>query len=211
MALRLSRAINTESKKLRSLLTEYDTTVSPEEQLSWENVTNLSSSIWLAPHVEDNLAVPRSVRLAAIEALMKKKRAIEEQGLLKLEMENVLVFHIQQHGSLANTILKLQNTPSMFNRGAVCLLKTRQMHYETEIKACIRSFTNLVYIPEFQFSLEYAEGSESDSEQHEDYSRMVDNVCDIEDLSGLSDSSENGKLGTCTQTLAHTHTHIRRQ
>ena len=78
MASRLSKAITTESKKLNSLLLQYNNIVPIDDQLSWEDVTNLSSSIWLAPQQEDNLPVPRSVRLAAIDALMKKKRAIEE-------------------------------------------------------------------------------------------------------------------------------------
>ena len=96
MASRLSRAITTESKKMNSLLLEYNSIVPVEDQLSWEDITDLSSSIWLAPQQEDDLPVPRSVWLAAIDALMKKKRAIEEQELLKVEMENVVCFHLQQ-------------------------------------------------------------------------------------------------------------------
>ena len=82
MASRLSRSISAESKKLKSLLAEYNSIVSPEDQLSWEDVTNMSSSIWLTPLQEDNLPVPRSVRLAAIDALMKKKKFLFHWKLL---------------------------------------------------------------------------------------------------------------------------------
>ena len=154
MASRLSRAITTESKRMKSLLLEYNSIVPVEDQLSWEDVTDLSSSIWLAPQQEDDLPVPRSVRLAAIDALMKKKRAIEEQDLLKVEMENVVRFHLQQHALLGSTISLLQSVPSLFNRGAVCLLKIKQHQYKTMIKGYIQSFPRSLNIPEIPFCTE---------------------------------------------------------
>ena len=157
MASCLSKAITTESKKLNSLLLQYNSIVPIDDQLSWEDVTNLSSSIWLVPQQEDNLPVPRSVRLAAIDALMKKKRAIEEQELLMVEMENILRFHLEQHASLARSISHLPSVPSVFNRGALCLLKIKQHQYEAEIKACIKFFPKLLNIPDIPFSLEPTE------------------------------------------------------
>ena len=53
MATRLCRLITTDTKKLRSLLIEYNSVVTPEQQLSWEDVTNLSSSVWLSPLPDD--------------------------------------------------------------------------------------------------------------------------------------------------------------
>ena len=47
IASRLSHAIRTESKRMKSLLLEYNSIVPVEDQLSWEDVTDLSSSIWL--------------------------------------------------------------------------------------------------------------------------------------------------------------------
>ena len=73
MASRLSKAITTESKKMKSLQLKYNSIIPVEDQLSWEDVTDLSLSIWLASQQEDDLPVPRSVRLTAIDALMKKK------------------------------------------------------------------------------------------------------------------------------------------
>ena len=185
MASRLSRSITAESKKLRSLLVEYNSMVSPEDQLSWEDITNMSSPIWLTPLQEDSLVVPRSVRLAAIDALMKEKRAIEERDLLKREMENVLHFHLQQHTILATSISQLQSLPSAFNRGAVCLLKIRQHHYEEEIKACIKSFPKSIKVPEIPFPVDDPtldsqcptlvppnETESSDSDGDEDYTRL---------------------------------------
>ena len=122
MASRLSRSITTQSRKLRLLLAEYNATVSSVEQLSWDDATDLTSSLWLVFHGNDFL-VPRSVRITAISILMKSKRAVEELQLLKSELNNVLKFHIDQHAALVDTILQLQAVPSEFNHGAACLLK----------------------------------------------------------------------------------------
>ena len=151
MASRLSKAITAESKKMRTLLLEYNSIVPIDDQLSWEDVTELSSTIWRAPQQEDVLPVPRSVRLAAIDALMKKKRAIEEQDLIKAEMENVIRFHLQQHASLGHSISHLQSVPSVFNRGSVCLLKIKQYQYETAITGYIQSFPKSLNIPDITF------------------------------------------------------------
>ena len=167
MASRLSRSITTQSRKLRSLLTEYNATVSSVEQLSWEDVTDLTSSLWLTSHRNDFL-VPRSVRITGINILMKSKRAVEELQLLKSEMHNVLKFHIEQHTALVDAILQLQAVPSEFNRGAVCLLKIRKYHCERELKACSKSFSHLIPIPEISFSLE---------EVHYEFDTAEDGVC----------------------------------
>lgn len=167
MASRLSRSITTQSRKLRLLLTEYNATVSSVEQLSWDDVTNLTSSLWLTSH-ENDFLVPRSVRITAINILMKSKRAVEELELLKSEMQNVLKFHIEQHTALADTILQLQAVPSEFNRGAVCLLKIRQYHCEQELKACIKCFSHLIPIPEISFSLEEIHYNEVEFDTFED-------------------------------------------
>lgn len=167
MASRLSRSITTQSRKLRLLLTEYNATVSSVEQLSWDDVTNLTSSLWLTSH-ENDFLVPRSVRITAINILMKSKRAVEEQDLIKSEMQNILKFHIEQHTALADTILQLQAVPSEFNRGAVCLLKIRQYHCERELIACIKSFSHFIPIPEISFSLEEIHYNEIEFDSSED-------------------------------------------
>ena len=127
MASRLSRSITTQSRKLRLLLTEYNANMSSVEQLSWDNVTNLNSSLWLTSH-ENDFLVLRSVSITAINILMKSKHA--ELELLKSEIQFFLKFHIEQRTALADTILQLQSIPSEFNCGAVCLLKIRQYHCE---------------------------------------------------------------------------------
>ena len=103
------------------------------------------------PQQEDILPVPGSVQLAAIDALMKKKRAIEEQDLIKAEMENVIRFHLRQHASLGRSISYLQSVPSVFNRGSVCLLKIKQHQYETVITGYIQSFPKSLNIPDISF------------------------------------------------------------
>ena len=208
MASRLSRSISAESKKLRSLLAEYNSIVSAEDQLSWEDVTNMSSSIWLTPLQEDNLPVPRSVRLAAVDALMKKNCAIEERDLFKVEMENVLHFHLQQYTSLANSIVRLQSVSSVFNQGAICLLKLRQQQYEVEVKACIKSFPKSITVPEIPFPLETVDNSSlkvqnsqcstpappnetESSDSNEDEDDLCSHI-NTNSFSNLCESSEDG-------------------
>lgn len=195
MASRLSRSITTQSRKLRLLLTEYNATVSSVEQLSWEDVTNLTSSLWLTSH-ENDFLVPRSVRITAINILMKSKRAVEELQLLKAEMHNVLKFHIEQHTALVDTILQLQAAPSEFNCGAVCLLKIRKSHCERELKACIKSFSHLISIPEISFSLEEVHYNELEFDTPEDDVYLPENNINLNDnFTGDVDSNGVANVG----------------
>ena len=182
MTSRLSRSITADSKKLRSVLTEYNNVVSPEEQLSWEDVTNLSSPVWLSPFPAGESQVPRSVRLSAINALLKKQRAIEEKVMIKSEMDNVLQFFLQQHTSLTNAISQLQSTSSNYYRGAMCLLKIKQYHYEKEIRNCIKLFSSVIEVPEVSFPLESTELG------------VVEDVVFSTDLRRSDTSSQNDNL-----------------
>ena len=74
-------------------------------------------------------------------------------------MENVLHFHLQQYTLLANSIVHLQSVSSVFNQGAICLLKLRQQQYEVEVKACIKSFPKSITVPEIPFPLETVDNS----------------------------------------------------
>lgn len=155
MASRLSRSITADSKKLRSVLTEYNNVVSLEEQLSWEDVTNLTSSVRLSPLPGDSCPqVPRSIRISAINALVKKQRAIEEKYTIKSEMNNVIQFFLRQHASLADAISQLQATPCNYNCGALCLLKIKQSYYEKEVRDCIKLFSSVIEVPEVPFPLD---------------------------------------------------------
>ena len=203
MASRLSRSITTQSRKLRLLLTEYNATVSSVEQLSWDDVTNLTSSLWLTSH-ENDFLVPRSVRITAINIPVKSKHAAEELELLKAEMQNVLKFHIEQHTALVDTILQLQAVPSEFNRGAVCLLKIRQYHCERELKACIKSFSHLIPIPEISFSLEEMHYNEVEFDTSEDgiyfslsenNNNLNDDLTDDVDPDGVANAGDSSNGG----------------
>lgn len=138
---------------------------------------------------------------------MKKNRAIEERDLLKVEMENVLHFHLQQYTSLANSIVHLQSVPSVFNEGAICLLKLRQQQYEVEVKACIKSFPKSITVPEIPFPLEPADDTSlvqnsrcstlaaSNETESSDSDEDEDDPCSLNknSFSDLCESSEDGK------------------
>ena len=146
MASRLSRSITTETKKLKDILREFNSVVTPEEQLSWEEVTNLTSSVWLPPLPASD-PVPRSVRISMINALMKKQRAVEEKSLIITEMSNVLQYFLGQHSLILGAISSLESTSNSFNCGAICLLRIKQYQYEQDIRDCVKLFPSSVEIP----------------------------------------------------------------
>lgn len=88
MATRISRAIQKETQKLSKLLAQYNSFDGRDhDEVTWSQVTDLSSSIWADDGIEtENQEVPRNIRLTAINALEKRNRATEEQELIKQEM-----------------------------------------------------------------------------------------------------------------------------
>ena len=94
MASRISRSIQRKTQKLKRLLHKYNQLVS--DHLSWKDVTDLSSSTWNPADGNNITLPPRSIRLAAIDAYVKKLRATEEKELIKTEMCNVISFYLNQ-------------------------------------------------------------------------------------------------------------------
>ena len=118
MASRISRGIQQETQKLKRLLNMYNQLVS--DHLSWKDVTDLSSSIW-SPSDGNSMLPPRSIRLVAINAYVKKLRANEEKELLKAEMCNVINFYLNQYNDI-NRLLDRFHSNSEYNRGCLVLL-----------------------------------------------------------------------------------------
>lgn len=138
MASRISRSITKQTAKMKALMNEFNTLVPANENISWEQVTDLSSSFWLG-NDNSELAIPRTVRLQAINSLSKLHRASEEVHMLDEEMINVVLFHFHDYKLLRNAISSI-NSISCFTSGSVCLLKHRLAYCEEELKACVNAF-----------------------------------------------------------------------
>lgn len=147
MASRISRGIQWETQKLKRLLHNYNQLVS--EQLSWKDVTDLSSSIW-NPTDGNNISLPpRSIRLAAIDAYVKKLRATEEKELLKTEMCNVISFYLNQYEIIG--LLDSFHSNSEFTRGCLVLLNKNLGECKKRLfdnYSAFKEYTQLPQVPE---------------------------------------------------------------
>ena len=147
MASRISRGIQRETQKLKRLLHNYNQLVS--EQLSWKDVTDLSSSIW-NPTDGNNISLPpRSIRLAAIDAYVKKLRAAEEKELLKTEMCNVF-FYLKQYNEMIRLLDSFQSN-SEFTRGCLVLLNKNLSECKSRLfdnYSAFKEYTQLPQVPE---------------------------------------------------------------
>ena len=148
MASRISRGIQRETQKLKRLLHNYNQLVS--EQLSWKDVTDLSSSIW-NPTDDNNISLPpRSIRLAAIDAYVKKLRAAEEKELLKTEMCNVISFYLNQYNEMIRLLDSFQSN-SEFTRGCLVLLNKNLCECKSRLfdnYSAFKEYTQLPQVPE---------------------------------------------------------------
>ncbi len=87
MAARLSKAITRETKKLRLLQSEYNSTVPLPENVAWDDICSPTLELWLRPEpMVPHPAIPQSIRMQVIKAVTLKTRAREEVQLLKEEM-----------------------------------------------------------------------------------------------------------------------------
>ena len=101
MASHLSKSITKESAKLKRLLAEYNSTVQPHEQLTWEQVCDLSSPMCAQLDSSLDIQVPKPIRIAIINVGMKNMRGLEENKIIEQEMKSVITFHISDVKALA--------------------------------------------------------------------------------------------------------------
>ena len=73
---------------MKLLLAEYNSDMTPSEQLTWEDVCHPSAQEWSQLEQPLDLPVPNPLRIAAINALMTKRRA--EAVILQPEMRTVM-------------------------------------------------------------------------------------------------------------------------
>ena len=150
MASRLSKAITKETTRLKHLLAEYNSSVMPSEQLTWEDVCHPSAQVWSQLEQPLDLPVPKPVRIAAINALMTKRRTEEEIMMLRQEMRNVIAFYVKDVAAISSAIEMLEAAEAMtaYDRGCVSLLKVRLGNVKHELLSCCSSYKRFVDLPD---------------------------------------------------------------
>ena len=155
MASRISKGIQRETQQLKRLLTNYNQLV--PKHLSWKDATDLSSSIWNPIDSNDTSLPPRSIRLAAIDAYVKKLRATEEKELIKAEMHNVISFYFNQYNEI-NGLLDSVPSNSDFSRGCLVLLHEKLSECKKRLfnnYSAFKEYTQLPQIPEELIPVRY--------------------------------------------------------
>lgn len=150
MASRLSRAITRETTRLKHLLAEYNSSMVPSQQLTWEGVCNPSTHIWQQLEQPLDIPVPKSVRIAAINALMTKRRAEEEVVMLQQEMRSFISFYMKDATALTRAIdtLEASEAKTAYDNGCIALLKVRLCNIEQELLSCCSSYNQFVDVPD---------------------------------------------------------------
>jgi len=149
MASRISRAIQRETSKLKKLLACYNQLVPTNQQLSWNQLTDLSSSVWTGQD-QSEICVPRSVRLSAIKAHQKMHRAQEEVEILKSEMCSTITFYVKQFNTLKESFDKLVNSSAplpSFDLGCLYLCGAKLSEFKRCIFVHCRSFEQYISLP----------------------------------------------------------------
>ena len=156
MAVRVSKGIQREAQKLSKLLAQYNSLRGPDhEEVTWSQVTDLSSSLWsdnqIEPHSHNDIEVPRHIQLAAINALQKKNRAIEEKELIKREMLNTINCYnfIEIYQALIQRRLSNPQICSKFELGCKFLPHKKVEFYKGELEATMKAFKDYIEIPSF--------------------------------------------------------------
>ena len=155
MASRISRCIQRETQNLKRLLHNYNQLVSVH--LSWKDVTDLSSSIWNSTDNNNITLPPRSIRLAAIDAYVKKLRATEEKELIKTEMCNVISFYLNQYSDIKRLLDSFHST-TRFSRGCLVVLSKNLSECKERLLdnySAFKDYTQLPHIPEELMSHAY--------------------------------------------------------
>lgn len=140
MAARVSKSITAASLQLKKNLKQYNA-IPGVELLTWQDVTNLSSPLWLFDVFNNNMQqIPKSIKLAAITNHHLILRADEEIDMLKQEMTNTLQFYKHELEAL-NIFLEESNTSTLHGEGAKCLRHFEVIRLKSVFKCCVNNFS----------------------------------------------------------------------
>ena len=158
IAVRLSRRINVVSKQLKNSLSKYNSDLNQMSQLTWEEVTDLTNSIY-SGCIFSTTEVPIAIKARAVQLYHQTNRAQEEILRLKEEMSCCVQHYIAKYQLLCDRIEVLEHSEqsdSLHTAACISLLKvnTRKCYLELNSLTCFLQYTS---IPELQSMLEEIE------------------------------------------------------
>lgn len=144
LASRLSRSINQESSKLKSLLQKFNS-LAGDETITWNDATDLSSRLWL---LEPDGDVPKRIKLNAVKHHHLSVRADKEIQLLQCEMRATFSFFMRDWQEINTAIEGLKLQPcSSYNNGALNLLQLARLKCEGFLYDIVSSYSLFVDLP----------------------------------------------------------------
>ena len=149
LASRLSKSITRESTRLKQHLSSYNSLADESDQLSWHEITDLSSLTSAQRVLQSDGGVPKSVKLDSIAAYHQILRAEEEIALIKHEMVTVISSFLKDREVLLNGILGLlSSNQSRYNIGCLFLLQLARLSCERKLCALTKSFGKYTQLPD---------------------------------------------------------------
>ena len=141
LAAKLSKSISKKSGELQSLLRKYNSSTS--KPLSWSDVTDLTSHLWLHGMLDSPSQIPNSVKLQAFHLYHRILRAREGVGLLISEMKNAVKYLEHDRDVLLDAATTHQNTTSdtCYTLGVVACLKRAALDSERLLLRYVNAFT----------------------------------------------------------------------
>ena len=147
VAVRLSRRINVVSKQLKNSLSKYNSNLNRMSQLTWEEVTDLSNSIYNGC-IFTTTEVPIAIKAKAVQLYHQVNRAQEEILRLKEEMSCCVQHYITKYQLLCDRIEVLEHSEQNDNLHTVaCIsllkLSTSKCYLELNSLTCFLQYTSL--------------------------------------------------------------------
>ena len=153
-----------------------------DEKLEWADVNNLSSGFWYQGLFQNNIQVPKQIKLKAIEHYHLILRADEEIRITKNEILGTITFYLKKWKEITDAVAIMKDQPGldMYASGCINLLQLQRLKFEILINKLSSAFHNTLLsstptipLDDFLMSkLSYA---------HDDAEDDIGNVTDSED------------------------------
>ena len=172
IAVRLSRRINIVSKQLKISLSKYNSDLNQMSQLTWEEVTDLTNSIYNGC-IFTTTEVPISLKAKAVQLYHQTNKAQEEILRLKEEMNCCAQHYITKYQLLCDRIKALEHSEqndNLHTAACISLLKfsTRKCYSELNSLTCFLQYTSLPELEKILQEIELKNCLDSESHSLED-------------------------------------------
>ena len=161
-------------------LEKYNARLSPIQQLSWEDATNLNNEMH-SGSIFTSTDIPPSVKLQAVQQHHKLSRAEEEIIRVKLEMVTCV-------NNCINRYYTVDNRMNVFAKGSICLLKRCLKRCAIQLKS-FQCFLHHVALPNLESMFHFLKHIEEESvinrgseEENEQVSLCLADSLSIDDV-----------------------------